>query len=199
MWSIREALLLSSYPSHLITLLPVVLFMHVSFVNHLNYGEIGIYHFSGINYIHTTVQPLLPPTSRTSSSKTESPYSLNTKSPFPPPARPWPPPFYFVSEFDCSRNLVWMESYNICPLVTGLISLNLVAQWQRICLPMQDKWVWFLGQEDPLEKEMATHSSILAWEIPWTEESGGPWSMGSQRVGHDGACTHTMLSMCQNL
>ena len=42
-----------------------------------------------------------------------------------------------------------------------------------------------LGWEDPLEKEMATHSSILAWEIPWAEELGGPQSMGSQRVGHD--------------
>ena len=42
-----------------------------------------------------------------------------------------------------------------------------------------------LGQEEPLEKEMATHSSILAWEIPWTAESGGMQSMGSQRVEHD--------------
>jgi len=42
-----------------------------------------------------------------------------------------------------------------------------------------------LGQEDPLEKGMATHSSILAWEIPWTEETGGLESTGSQRVGHD--------------
>ena len=42
-----------------------------------------------------------------------------------------------------------------------------------------------LGQEDPLEKEMATHSSILAWRIPWMEEPGGLQSMGSQRVGHE--------------
>ena len=41
------------------------------------------------------------------------------------------------------------------------------------------------GQEDPLEEEMTTHSSVLAWEIPWTEEPGGLQSMGSQRVGHD--------------
>ena len=47
-----------------------------------------------------------------------------------------------------------------------------------------------LGQEDPLEKEMATRSSILAWEIPWTEEPGGLQSMVSQRVGHDWACPH---------
>ena len=50
---------------------------------------------------------------------------------------------------------------------------------------MQETQVQFLGQEDPLEKEMATHSSILAWEIPWTEETGGLQSMRLQRVGHD--------------
>ena len=47
---------------------------------------------------------------------------------------------------------------------------SLVAKWLRICLPMQEIWVRSLGQEDPLEVEMTTHSSILAWEIPWTEE-----------------------------
>ena len=56
------------------------------------------------------------------------------------------------------------------------------------CLPeMWETWVQSLGQEDPLEKEMATHSSTLAWKIPWTEEPGRLQSMGSQRVGHDGA------------
>ena len=50
---------------------------------------------------------------------------------------------------------------------------------------MQEIWVRSLGQEVPLEEEMATHSSILAWGIPWTEEPGGLQSMGSQRVGHD--------------
>jgi len=50
---------------------------------------------------------------------------------------------------------------------------------------MQEVWVRSLGQKDPLEKEMATHSSILAWRIPWTEEPGGPQSIGSQRVGHN--------------
>ena len=49
----------------------------------------------------------------------------------------------------------------------------------------QEMWVRSLGQEDPLEEEMAPHSSILAWKIPWAEESGGLQSMGSQRVGHD--------------
>ena len=50
---------------------------------------------------------------------------------------------------------------------------------------MRETWAQSLGQEDLLEKEMATHSSILAWKIPWTEESGGLQSMGWQRVGHD--------------
>ena len=50
---------------------------------------------------------------------------------------------------------------------------------------MQKIQVQSLGREDPLEEEMATHSSILAWEIPWTEEPGGLQSMGSQTVGHD--------------
>ena len=50
---------------------------------------------------------------------------------------------------------------------------------------MQETQVQFLGQKNPLEKEMATHSSILAWEIQWTEEPGGLQSIGSQRVGHN--------------
>jgi len=50
---------------------------------------------------------------------------------------------------------------------------------------IRDTWFRSLGQEDPLEKEMATLSSILAWKIPWTEEPGRLQSIGSQRVGHD--------------
>ena len=50
---------------------------------------------------------------------------------------------------------------------------------------MQDTWVQSLGWEDPLEEDMATHSSILAWRIPWTEEPGGIQSMRSKRVGHE--------------
>ena len=52
-------------------------------------------------------------------------------------------------------------------------------------LTMRETGVRSLGREDPLEKEMATHSSIHAWKIPWTEERGGLQSMGLQRVGHD--------------
>ena len=50
---------------------------------------------------------------------------------------------------------------------------------------MQETWVCSLGWKDSLEKEMATHSSILAWKVPWTEEPGGLLSTGSQRVGHN--------------
>ena len=60
---------------------------------------------------------------------------------------------------------------------------SLVTQMVKNLPAMQETWVPPLGWEDPLGKEMATHSSILAWEIPWTEEPGGLQSMGSQRVG----------------
>ena len=55
----------------------------------------------------------------------------------------------------------------------------------KYLLTMRETWVQSLGGEDPLEKEMVTHSSILAWKIPWTEEPGRLQSMGSQRVGHN--------------
>ena len=62
---------------------------------------------------------------------------------------------------------------------------SLVAQMVK-CLPaMWETWVRSLGREDPLEKEMTTHSNTLAWEIPWTEEACKLLSMGSQRVRHD--------------
>ena len=60
-----------------------------------------------------------------------------------------------------------------------------MAQNVKSLAAMEETWVGSLGWEDPLEKEMATHSSILAWGIPWTEEPGGLQSMRSQRVGHD--------------
>ena len=67
----------------------------------------------------------------------------------------------------------------------GLVWASLVAQMVKNLPAVQEIWVQSLGQEDPPEKEMATHSSILAWEFPWTEEPGGLQSMGSGRVGHD--------------
>ena len=63
--------------------------------------------------------------------------------------------------------------------------MELVTQMVK-CLPaVQETWVQSLGWKDPLEKEMATHSSTLAWKIPWTEEPGRLQSMGLQRVRHD--------------
>ena len=56
-----------------------------------------------------------------------------------------------------------------------------------------------LGWEDPLEEEMGTHSSILAWKIPWTEEPCGLWSMGPQRVGHDWAIEHTYITTSEKV
>ena len=62
---------------------------------------------------------------------------------------------------------------------------SLVAQTVKNLPAIWETWVQSLGWEDPLEKEMATHSSILAWRIPWTEEPGRLQSTGSQRIGHD--------------
>ena len=74
------------------------------------------------------------------------------------------------------ENLAWQ--------LNVLVWTSLVAQMIKNPPAMQETWVRSLGQEYPLEKGMATHSNILAWRIPWTEEPGGLWSMGSQRVGH---------------
>ena len=70
---------------------------------------------------------------------------------------------------------------------TGTTCINIIVYVQTVKrLPtMQETRVQSLGQEDPLEKKMAPHSSILAWQIPWTEEPGRLQSMGSQRVTHD--------------
>ena len=74
---------------------------------------------------------------------------------------------------------------------------SLVAQTVK-CLPtMWETWVLSLGWEDPLEKEMATHSSILAWKIPWTEAPGRLRSMGSQRVRHDWVTSLSLPSELQ--
>ena len=62
---------------------------------------------------------------------------------------------------------------------------SLVIQMVKNSPAVQETWVQFLGQEHPLKKRMATHSSILAWRIPWTEEPGGLQSMGTQRVRHN--------------
>ena len=69
------------------------------------------------------------------------------------------------------------------PFIDNLASL--VAQTVKHLPAMQETWVQILSWEDPLEKEMATYSSTLAWKIPWTEEPGRLQSMGLRRVGHN--------------
>ena len=70
------------------------------------------------------------------------------------------------------------------PYFLSMVRAFLVAQVVKNLPEVQETWVWSLYWDDPLEKGMATHSSILAWRIPWTEEPGRVHSMGSQRVGH---------------
>ena len=73
-------------------------------------------------------------------------------------------------------------------------SASLVAQRVKRLPAMWETWVWSLGWEDPLEKEMATHSSTLARNIPWTGEPGKLQSVGSQRVGHDWATSLSLFT-----
>ena len=66
----------------------------------------------------------------------------------------------------------------------SLYGVSLVAQTVKNLPAVQEAWLWSLGREDSLKKGMATHSSVLAWRIPWTEEAGRLESMGLQRIGH---------------
>ena len=70
-----------------------------------------------------------------------------------------------------------------------------MAQQVKNLPAMQEAWmcVWSLDQEDPLEKETATHSTIVAWKIPWMEEPGGLQAIGSQRVRHNWVTKHTRV------
>ena len=77
----------------------------------------------------------------------------------------------------CSLLVIYLGPY------CGASSGSLVAQRKKCLSAVWENWVRSLGWEDPLEKEIAAHSSTLAWIIPWTEEPGGLQSMGSQRVG----------------
>ena len=76
--------------------------------------------------------------------------------------------------------LLILYSYFIPSPITSL-----VAQMVKNLLAMRETWVRSLGPECPLQKDVATHSSVLAWRIPWTEEPGDLWSMGLQRDKHD--------------
>ena len=91
----------------------------------------------------------------------------------------------------CVCNWITLQSVHLkltqnCKWTTPhLKRASLVAQMVKRLPTMRETLVRSLGREDPLEKEMATHSSTLAWKIPWMEEPGRQQSMGSQRVGHD--------------
>ena len=93
----------------------------------------------------------------------------------------------------CSSTLL-LKSGHI--LVKCLILCSLVAQRLKHLPPMRETWVQSLVREDPLEKEMVTHSSILAWRIPWTEKPGRLQSAGSQRDGHDWANSLSLFILC---
>ena len=80
----------------------------------------------------------------------------------------------------------------IIELLHHLFKLD-IPGGSSVCLPMQETQVWTLGWKEPLEEEMATHASILAWKIPWTEEAGGLQPMGSKRVGHNLVAEHSTL------
>ena len=93
-----------------------------------------------------------------------------------------------VTHFSCPQSFLASGSLTVRQLFISVgqsIGVSLVAQMVKHLPAMPETWVQSLGQEDPLEKEMATHSSTLAWKIPWREEPGRLQSMESQRVWHD--------------
>ena len=83
--------------------------------------------------------------------------------------------------------------YSFLLMSSSLFWASLVAQMKKHLPAMQETQVQSLGQEDPLEKQMATHSSILAWRLPWTEEPGGLQSTGLQRVRHNWVTKYSSL------
>ena len=92
------------------------------------------------------------------------------------------------------RGFIWYEY-----IPQNILWASLVAQAVKNLPAMEEMWVQFLGREDPLEKGMAIHSSILAWEISWMEEPGRLQSMGPQRVGYDWASsTYTYIHIPQH-
>ena len=100
-------------------------------------------------------------------------------------------------KYSWSFDLTYIHKHvHICILV---IEPPVVAETVKRLPAMQETWVRSLGQKNTLEKEMATHSSTLAWKIPWTEEPGGLQSMGLQRVRHDWATSLSHTQTCSRL
>ena len=92
---------------------------------------------------------------------------------------------WHINERSWSENASFKKLYLYD--LSMLILASLVAQTVKKLLAIQETWVWSLDRDNHLDKEMATHTSILAWRVSWTEEPGGLQSMGLQRVGHDWA------------
>ena len=90
-----------------------------------------------------------------------------------------------LKESDTTEVTYHMHARDILCLLIWQETASVLAQSVKSPPAMQETHVRVLGWEDPLEKEMATHFSILAWKIPWTDKPGGLQTMGSQRVGHD--------------
>ena len=88
-----------------------------------------------------------------------------------------------LDTYTLGMELIHMQG--LTAFIDDLLWTSLVAQTVKHLSTMRETWVPSLGQEDPLEKEMAIHSSTIAWKIPWIEEPGRLQSMGLQRVGHD--------------
>ena len=104
--------------------------------------------------------------------------------------------FVFVWLLSLSRNIhschcKWQDFFNDWIIFHYIYKASLVAQMVKNLPAMQETQVQPLGPEEPLEEGMATHSSILAWRIPWAEEPSGLQSLGSQRVEHDWVTKHT--------
>ena len=92
----------------------------------------------------------------------------------------WPGWYHFRYKGDFCTYIIYYSN-----LIVPQTRASFIAQWVKNLPALQETWVWFLGQEDPPEKEMTIHSSILAWKISWTEEPGRLQSLGSQRVRHN--------------
>ena len=103
--------------------------------------------------------------------------------------------------YKANEQFLWANLFFPTALITSSWAFP-VAQMVKHLPAMWETWVWSLGQEDPLEEGMATHSSTLAWKIPWTEEPGRLQSMGSQRVRDDWATSlslnHILLKILQS-
>ena len=97
--------------------------------------------------------------------------------------------FYFTSDYCKNKNQFQVKTNQLYLFVTSspFNVISLMAQTVKRLSTMQETQVWALGWEDPLEKEMAIHSSTIAWKFPWTEEPGRLQSTGSQRGEHDWA------------